>query len=804
LKNKLLSIIKSFLGFLILIILIFLLVNIAFTHSFNENTFDYNNIYNNIKELSSPTYKGRLAGTEGNIKALRYIENYFNNIGIKPAGSNGTYYQPFTTMVPQYNSEPLFDIEDSNGNIVKKFVFTDDFRESLSGFGGIGEVSGPLLSIENTIGYTDSKEIKGKVLVSPNIPQDEDIEFAIKSGAKAILIPSQNGLTKNIYPMTGRTGTSIPILKITTGSYNLLKEYCENNYKAHIRIDVTYKPLTTSNLLGKIDGSKKNSGYIIIAANIDSLGEESNGKYFPGALDNASGISFMMELARDIKLQKKPPEKTIIFAAWNSSKFGFLGSSYYVNNPIYPLSKTEVINLDSLGCIYPKDEYTSVCLESASEAGNAIVRKLNTYGTDNKITTQMLTTIPSTDVSPFMKAGVTAVNIEETDISSSATDSGKYTDTVENIPKINIKFIGPLFMNYIKHEVYKDNLSGLFSGAAGFVMMMLAFGLLFIYLIEIIYSTFPALSMKFIKIEDIYYSTLYNLFVKIYNIFTPIVIILFILVFIINIPRDFNIIHINGEISSNTSFYIILKNTLKYIAGLFTHGLGTSLNHFSVIRIISASFMRSFILLMTCIIFSFILGTLLGSISGFKGNGSSHGNLGTLVLLSLPDVFIVLMMELLLIYLNKHGIFASFISSGNKSLFLVSFICLSIFPTVYISRIASVAVKEERAKEYVKAARAKGLSDREILIKHILISAVIKVVDSLQSVLAIIISNLIIVECLLFYPGIAYSMLSYYKDGDTNTIIGLILSMGVMYVIFMLIFKLMAKLVNPLRRGVSK
>jgi ABC-type dipeptide/oligopeptide/nickel transport system permease component len=162
------------------------------------------------------------------------------------------------------------------------------------------------------------------------------------------------------------------------------------------------------------------------------------------------------------------------------------------------------------------------------------------------------------------------------------------------------------------------------------------------------------------------------------------------------------------------------------------------------------------------------------------------------------------MMELLLIYLNKHGIFASFISSGNKSLFLVSFICLSIFPTVYISRIASVAVKEERAKEYVKAARAKGLSDREILIKHILISAVIKVVDSLQSVLAIIISNLIIVECLLFYPGIAYSMLSYYKDGDTNTIIGLILSMGVMYVIFMLIFKLMAKLVNPLRRGVSK
>lgn len=803
-KSKLLSTIKSFLGFLILVVLILLLVVLAFTHSFNENTFSSDNIYNNIKELSSYTYKGRLAGTEGNTKALKYIESYFKKIGIQPAGSNGTYYQPFTVMIPQYNSEPLFDIKDSSGNTIKKFVFADDFRESLSGLGGIGEVSGSLFNIEKTIGYTDSKALKDKVLISSNIPQDSDIEYAIRNGAKAILIPSANGLSKNICPMTDRTGESIPILNITLNTYKLLVKYCKNNYKAYIKVDVTYKPLTTSNLLGRIDGSKKNSGYMIIGANIDSLGEELNGKYFPGALDNASGVSFMMELARDIVLQKRPPEKTIIFAAWNSSKLGLLGSSYYVNNPIYPLDKTQVINLDSLGCITPKDENNCVSLESSSEPGNAIARKLQTYGTDNKISMQILGTIPDTDVAPFMKAGVPAVNIEEITIYSSTTNSGTYTDTIESIPKSNIKSLGPLFMNYLKHEVYKDNLYDLFSGAPGVVMMILIAGLLFIYLIEIVYKTFPSLNIGLVKIEDIYYSTFYNLLVKIYNIFTPAVIILFIIVFIITIPGDFNLIHINGQIYSNTSIYVILKNTLEYISGLFTHGLGTTAKHFSVFRIISSSFMRSFGLLMTCIIFSSILGTLLGSISGFKDNGSSHRNIGTFVLLSLPDVFIVLLMELLLIYLNKHGIFTSFINNGNKSLFLVSFICLSIFPTVYISRIASIAVKEERSKEYVKAARAKGLSNMEILIKHILICAVIKVIDSLQSVLAIIISNLIIVEYMLFYPGIASSIFSYYKDGDTNAFIGLILSMGVIYVVFMIIFKLMAKLVNPLKRRTSK
>ncbi|MDX9918166.1 MAG: hypothetical protein RBT15_09160, partial [Gudongella sp.] len=60
--------------------------------NFNEDLLNVGNIYKHIEVLSSDEYQGRQAGSEGDRKALEYIEDYFGDIGLMPAGIDNTYY----------------------------------------------------------------------------------------------------------------------------------------------------------------------------------------------------------------------------------------------------------------------------------------------------------------------------------------------------------------------------------------------------------------------------------------------------------------------------------------------------------------------------------------------------------------------------------------------------------------------------------------------------------------------------------------------------------------------------------------
>ncbi len=55
---------------------------------------------------------------------------------------------------------------------------------------------------------------------------------------------------------------------------------------------------------------------IVVSAYYDGLGVGPDGKVYPGANDNASGVATMLEIARAIKNGPYPPEKTILFVAW--------------------------------------------------------------------------------------------------------------------------------------------------------------------------------------------------------------------------------------------------------------------------------------------------------------------------------------------------------------------------------------------------------------------------------------------------------------------------------------------------------
>jgi ABC-type dipeptide/oligopeptide/nickel transport system permease component len=206
-------------------------------------------------------------------------------------------------------------------------------------------------------------------------------------------------------------------------------------------------------------------------------------------------------------------------------------------------------------------------------------------------------------------------------------------------------------------------------------------------------------------------------------------------------------------------------------------------------------------LIFLTMLIAFAAGIWFGVIDGYrKKDKGSISTMVNLIGLSLPDVFVVIVAQIFIGWAVNSKVFGPFIDIDIVKFFIIPLFCLSIIPTMYVTRIVSTSIREEIKKEYIKAARAKGLSRRQVLVQHILIGVVIKVLDSMPSVLTIIISNMIVVEYLFYYPGIVYNLFSYYKEGDIATFIGLALSLGVIYISFILLIKLVSYLINPVKR----
>ena len=90
------------------------------------------------------------------------------------------------------------------------------------------------------------------------------------------------------------------------------------------------KDITTSNIIGLLQGKSKKEEYVIISAHYDHLGVNgaSGDSIFNGANDNASGVTGVLTLAKYFK-EKNLNERTIIFVAFTAEEMGLVGSRYF-------------------------------------------------------------------------------------------------------------------------------------------------------------------------------------------------------------------------------------------------------------------------------------------------------------------------------------------------------------------------------------------------------------------------------------------------------------------------------------------
>ena len=124
--------------------------------------------------------------------------------------------------------------------------------------------------------------------------------------------------------------------------------------KASMGVNNTLRTIDSRNVVAKLEGSDPalKGEYVVYSAHWDHLGIGApvNGdKIYNGALDNATGVATVLEVAKALKATQPQPKRSILFLMVTAEEKGLLGSEYYSLNPLYPLNKTAAaINIDGI------------------------------------------------------------------------------------------------------------------------------------------------------------------------------------------------------------------------------------------------------------------------------------------------------------------------------------------------------------------------------------------------------------------------------------------------------------------------
>src|SRR5437868_416280 len=111
------------------------------------------------------------------------------------------------------------------------------------------------------------------------------------------------------------------------------------NAKANIEIKQTLRPFKSRNVIGKLDGSdpKLQNEYVIYTAHWDHLGrhpEFQGDQIFNGAIDNASGVASVIQLAAVFTKLNPLPKRSVLFMATTAEEAGLLGAKFYAEHPL--------------------------------------------------------------------------------------------------------------------------------------------------------------------------------------------------------------------------------------------------------------------------------------------------------------------------------------------------------------------------------------------------------------------------------------------------------------------------------------
>ncbi len=340
-----------------------------------------------VSYLSSSELAGRFPGTPGYQKAQAYLIKQLEGMGLTPVT------QPFSITVKDIKESTL---------ILKASNREEKIRAIPFRFSKKGKWEGPfILTGERKIDEMDKLSDKGAVIFL-DLTEEFRYEQLLKKikelqrrGAKAILFLMREEDLDYLAPYLTypsyfppklneklskreREGTSVSRLieasKVAAGAkepdfsihipiffvpYTQVEKgwtkdiFDQKDVSFEINLRFTVRRFKDVNIGGMIEGHdpNKQKEFLLLGAHYDHLGkDEKSGVTYPGADDNASGVSALLEIGRSLMKRNTDLKRSVILLFIGGEEWGLWGSRHFVNRPFVPLTQVKAMfSLDTIG-----------------------------------------------------------------------------------------------------------------------------------------------------------------------------------------------------------------------------------------------------------------------------------------------------------------------------------------------------------------------------------------------------------------------------------------------------------------------
>ncbi|WP_417621452.1 M28 family peptidase [Parasphingorhabdus sp.] len=366
-----------------------ILSGLIFSGAARSETIAEADLLGHIEILASDAFEGRKPGTAGENKTVNYIATQWSRAGLRPAGNSASWYAPVALVerIPErfqigFRSGTRSKPVRSQQNEIILRSRDPSFRQSDMAvvFAGYAQ-SGPGQS---------AVSVDGKLVILPRkAPGDDEdaLDYRqrklqlIEDGAVGIISviadPDRWSRFRRFY-QRGSTALAAPdnhalleglissdqfrkLLRTTRlDAETLLAESANTSVvdlgvSADAMVETNVRPYLSHNVMGKIPGRNADSGAILFMGHWDHFGEcrtkdpQEPGKdrICNGAVDNASGISLLIETAK--RLSGEGHDRDIYFVATTAEEKGLLGARAFVQDPPIALEKfVAVFNADTI------------------------------------------------------------------------------------------------------------------------------------------------------------------------------------------------------------------------------------------------------------------------------------------------------------------------------------------------------------------------------------------------------------------------------------------------------------------------
>ena len=240
----------------------------------------------------------------------------------------------------------------------------------------------------------------------------------------------------------------------------------------------------------------------------------------------------------------------------------------------------------------------------------------------------------------------------------------------------------------------------------------------------------------------------------------------------------------------------VWQQFLLYMRNLFKGDFGVSLkNGREITKIIGESFPISAKLGVSAMLVALFLGTVFGSTAALMRNKLPDRLIVFFSTLFTAVPSFILATLLLLLFCIKLKWVPVWDANSNN--YVLPVIALSAYPMAYITRLAKTSMLDALSQDYIRTARAKGVSKFKMIFKHALRNSLIPVITYAGPQIAYIITGSMVIETIFTVGGLGSKFVTAITNRDYTMIMATTIFLATLMVVANLICDLLYKLVDP-------